>query len=612
MNGRFRVNYVYFGIFFFFIAFVHIFQLFLIDHATFLHRSFYIIYALGQCLMETGVLLLLANYFAGRLFIVFTFLLLLIHAIDFPLIRIMDMTVWYAIDFVRAESYTNFIEMLRASNVSMTSWVIAGVAALTIPLIGIGFFYLTDRLSKKRPLYLSNSTAVFSLFSVLLFITIFDFKTYVFTPPATDTKFLKALPWKTTLFSIPNPHWKLRSPLAAKSSESNYLLELSQRQFLAQKKPNIFLFIAESIREDFITPQITPHLAQFQKECAYYKNAISGANATQFSWFSIFHSVYPLHWESRRPTAWKSGSPSLQILKKLGYKIHLFSSARLEYYQMNELLFGTDRSLADSYHVFAEDHEKKIYENDTACIDSLLDHLDESEGNLYLVFLDSTHFDYSWPEADSLVPAPDKIDYLSVACTLGIEDVKSRYINALHFIDSLMGRFFKKLETLEMGKEAVIVMTGDHGEEFLEQGNIFHASSLSSMQTRVPLLCRFGSKAPINQEMASHVDIFPSILHHLLGHADFSDWFDGESLLQPRQKNFVVSTRYNASRAPYEFLIHNGHQQLIARFDNPRQIFKSRNLHLVSLRDRFDRLIEINSAEVDHEFKAAFKTLFPE
>ena len=99
------VNYVYFGILFVFLAFLHVYQIFLIDDDSFFHRAFYIIYAVGQCFVEVGALVLLGNFFVRKfpkslnpIFIVLTFILFLIHIADFPLVRIMDMSIWYVLD----------------------------------------------------------------------------------------------------------------------------------------------------------------------------------------------------------------------------------------------------------------------------------------------------------------------------------------------------------------------------------------------------------------------------------------------------------------------------------------------------------------------------------
>ncbi len=255
-----------------------------------------------------------------------------------------------------------------------------------------------------------------SLFAAVFFLSIFDVKVGKIAAPAQAAHFLEALPWKTTFFPSTPPQLEI-GQLSHKPSENDYLSYLKTVNLKGAKKPNIFLFIAESLREDFLTPDVAPALSSFRENNIAFPQAFAAANATQQSWFSIFHSVYPFYWEKRQPQQWKSGSLPLQILKKAGYRVHVYSASRLQYYHMDERLFGKDTSLADTFQVFGLDEERENHENDSECIATLIEDLSTyKEGNVFIVFLESTHFGYSWPQQESLVQAPD-LDYLSLACS---------------------------------------------------------------------------------------------------------------------------------------------------------------------------------------------------
>lgn len=160
MSEQKQANYIYFGLLFVFLSLLHVYQIFLIENDSILHRTFYIIYAIGQCFLEVGALMLLGSYLVKRLpkilnplFIVLTFVLFMIHIVDFPLVRLFDWSIWYVLDFVSAESYENFIEMLYASNVSLQTWLIAGIIALLLPMLGVVFFRMTNVIAKNRTPY---------------------------------------------------------------------------------------------------------------------------------------------------------------------------------------------------------------------------------------------------------------------------------------------------------------------------------------------------------------------------------------------------------------------------------------------------------------------------
>ncbi len=622
MKERQSVNYIYFGIFFLFLAILHIYHIFLIE-GTVLHRFFYTIYAIGQSALEVGVLIVISHFLAERLhkafntiFLVLTFLLLLVHIVDFPLVRIMGMSFWYALGSMLAESFENFIELLYATHISMTSWMLAGLACILIPLLGVIFIRFTQKLAEKRPIQFSYSVIGLSLFSTLVFLALFDYKINTISAPLDGKHFAQALPWKSTFFAASYPQIKM-GKLPPETSEKEFTSQLMNTTIKVAKKPNIFLFITESLREDYITKEIAPSLSKFRENNIAFRHSLSGANVTGLSWFSIFHSVYPFYWEARQPYQWSLGSLPLQILKKAGYQIHVYSSSRLNYYQMDERLFGKDRHLADTFRCFGEGEDRDAHENDTECVATLLENLGASqEGQVFIVFLESTHFGYSFPKQENLYPAPENVDYFNLMCSHDqLEGVKNRYRNAIHFIDRLFGHFVEKLKNVPGGQEAVVVFTGDHGEEFFEQGRVFHASNLNTMQTHVPIYYRLGSFSPSGpRELSSHLDIFPTILHHVLGDEPFKShfkaWFNGISLLHPQKREFTVTARYNGPRAPFEFLLHNGSRQLTARFENPYNIFKSRALHLISTYDEEDKSLSLDLEEIQRDFKRPLETLF--
>ena len=72
---------------------------------------------------------------------------------------------------------------------------------------------------------------------------------------------------------------------------------LDSRIFSLNHKPDIYLFVIESLREDYITVENSPHLNQFKEKNVSFDLTLSNANATHNSWFSLFHSKFPFYWE---------------------------------------------------------------------------------------------------------------------------------------------------------------------------------------------------------------------------------------------------------------------------------------------------------------------------
>jgi len=69
-----------------------------------------------------------------------------------------------------------------------------------------------------------------------------------------------------------------------------------------------------------------------------------------------------------------------------------------------------------------------------------------------------------------------------------LRHVKSIYDEEIAYTDKQIGRIVETLEDLKISNNTVIVVTSDHGEEFLERGWIGHTNSLYDEQIRVPLV----------------------------------------------------------------------------------------------------------------------------
>lgn len=622
-SQRHLLNYCYFGTLFALLTAVHVSHVWLIDEGSFSNRWFYAAYAVGQILFEVGALVLLTTWVsekAPRFFkpivISGSFVLFLLHLIDFPLMRIMDMSIWYSFSVVFAGSLDNFIQLLKASNIHLITWFWLGIGIAVLIVFGLLFFYMGKRLSEKKALHFSYQGASRFLVGTLGLLVLFDYHASPFAAPMNDSAFLKALPWKTTFFTQAYPQWNLQGPAPKLPPEAWYQEQLNHLSVSASHKPNIYLFVVESLREDFITSENAPALTQFREQNLSFPYAVSASNGTAVSWFSIFHSISPFEWSSRNSHQWSLGSLPLQIFKKAGYKIHLLSASQLLFYQMDEIIFGKHHSLADDYQVFPDQGEFQNYTYDAQCIDRLIEKMhDSSEGNLFITFLEGTHFDYSWPPDLQLpkTPPAETIDYLQVSYSReSLEGIKNRYRHAIYHIDQQFERFLTALKTHPHGEEAVVVFTSDHGEEFFEEGRLFHASNLNRFQTHVPIYYRLGT-SPIKKPLSpltSHLDIFPTLIDYVVGPTPTAEWFHGESILTPRQKNFVLSARFNASQNPYEFLITIEGERLIVRFGNQNDTHQSNYLELISRKNRQDHLLSTDINEVRPHYESIFKQLF--
>lgn len=618
------VNYIFYGFYFAIVACIHVMHVFLIEPQITFSTLFFAVYALAQVFLETLFLMvvgvLIQRYLSKlmNLYVLFVFFMFLSHVIDFPLIRLVDMTFWYALSFVTQESYENFIELLLASNISFFVWLLAGFGGIALMMSGLFLFRMTERLSCRKKIVVSIPLVCAFCCTAACFLLSWDYGVKGHISKIYADRYLKTLPWKSTFFPQRTEYVSLKNSMKEIPDVEGMYKQLDSQVFSLARKPDIYLFVVESLREDFIVPEITPHLAQFKEDHVSFPLSLSNANATHISWFSLFHSQFPFYWEKMHPAEKKEGSFPLSLLKKMGYKIYVSSSARLVYYQMDRIIFGEGAHLADSMFVPNEEINEP-YMRDIKAMENLsLEMEKEGSGRLFIVFLDATHFDYSWPQQmTKFFPYEDKINYFKVAMSRdGVDEIKNRYRNALHFVDSLFGNFFEKLNATRGGEEAVVVITGDHGEEFYEHGNLFHCSSLSHPQMHIPIYYRFGKTSSVKKEarcdMTCHMDVFPTLFHYLVGEDHMGEILQGESIFKENRWPYTVVGRFNGSRTPSEFCIHNGDYKLVAEFVDGPEILKSRGFKVLSTKNCQDEILTKEIGILHEDFAPAFEKIFAE
>lgn len=617
-----KVNYVYFGMLFLLLILLAAGSVFAKEQLG-TAQPFFFLYALGQIVLEItlfiGFSLLIERYlgkFWFLLFIGLTFFSLFLHIFDFLMDRVLDLSVWDAIEiFVLNESFGNFFYLLDASGISVWIWLAFFAFLASLPLLGALLYKASEKLSDKKPFFLPHSYFIQSLLCIPMALIFWDFSASRVIHPDAYTAFQQSLPWKFTFLQPENVHFTLPAALKTPMNEEEIAQAIVKDDTVVTKKPNIYLFVVESLRDDVITEEIAPHLHHFKNAYSHFEIPISNGNGTHLSWFSIFHSQFPYHWKAFQETR-KKGSPALQLLKKWGYQIRLYSSAQLSYYGMESLLFGEEFHLLNERQTFHHTPPSTAADSDTSLIEKLQKDLKEradlKRGQVFLIFLDSTHFNYSWPKnwTPPFTPFAKEFTYFKAFQTEStIRNIKNRYKNSVRYVDELFGKFFEHLPKKE---DAIVIFTGDHGEEFFEHGHLFHNSHLTLEQTQVPLYFKLGRqhKSIFPHKMASHMDIFPTLLDYL-GNVDLA-FLEGNSLFKEKPWPYAVTARFNGGNTPYQFSLHNGKYKLIAQFQNKNHIFTDRELQIISLRTHNDKSIPETNVEffVQEEFGPALDRLF--
>jgi membrane-anchored protein YejM (alkaline phosphatase superfamily) len=388
--------------------------------------------------------------------------------------------------------------------------------------------------------------------------------------------------------------------------------------------PDIFIFVLESFRGDFVSAQVTPNLNRYALDCLKFPDSLSAGNASHIAWYSFLMANYGLYYGEEHRFASHAGSVPIASLRRMGYKVNVLCSATLAYFDIAKIAFGNDLKLCDSMFDAEKSGIETRPERDLEVKTRLLQAIDgPAGGRLFLVFFDSTHHDYEWPpgEPTPFVPFAQTWNYFDLSISdRQLTAIMNRYKNSLRFQDRLLGEIFSAMRRNGLYDKSVIAAFGDHGEEFMEHGRLTHASNLFRPQTHVPFLLKLPTGAPLpgnpNHRLSTgnYLDLFPTLLDYL--GVNVTNAFDGTSLFR-KTNDYVIITAQNGGFDPVGFCIQSARFKAFFHYEfDDRPTADQRTLFLTGLTDTNDATvnIEIHSEEgktlLSTNFDAAFETLY--
>lgn len=306
--------------------------------------------------------------------------------------------------------------------------------------------------------------------------------------------------------------------------------------------PNIVIFAAESLRWDRLTPEIMPNAWQLGQEGALFTQHYSSGNGTREGLFGMFYGLYGSYWASFLHA---QQSPLLMDrLQSLGYQFDLRTSAKFSYPEFNKTLFAKF-PLADLHEADEGMNPWRRDEWNASQQIVFLKQRDRSKPFMSFFFFESTHARYDFPD-QAVVASPylGDVNYWGMSRASlqpRIGEFKNRYSNAAHWIDMQIGRVLQELRAQGLLENTIIIITGDHGEEFLEKGNWGHNSTFVEEQTHVPMVMWMpGQPHTEIKNVTSHLDISPTLLQVLGAPADASAYSLGRNIFSTQQRDFIV------------------------------------------------------------------------
>tara|TARA_B110000967_G_scaffold204454_1_gene246967 strand:+ start:92 stop:1978 length:1887 start_codon:yes stop_codon:yes gene_type:complete len=278
--------------------------------------------------------------------------------------------------------------------------------------------------------------------------------------------------------------------------------------------PNIIWIVSESMRWDMLSQEIMPNTYAQSKKGWRLKRHYSGGNGTRQGLFSLFYGIYGSYWDS---FLMERRSPALlDLLQNRNYQMEMFTSADFTYPEFNRTLFAN----IPASHLHQFNNDLSPWERDVANTQNVINTIkqrDKARPFMTFMFYESTHARYYFPESSAIrEPYLEDLNYATMtrkSLAPRISELKNRYVNASYFIDSQLAKIYAALTEEGLWDSTIVMVTGDHGEEFMENGFWGHNSGFSEEQIRTPMVLWIPEAEPkVIDSVTSHMDIIPTMM----------------------------------------------------------------------------------------------------
>ena len=306
---------------------------------------------------------------------------------------------------------------------------------------------------------------------------------------------------------------------------------------------NVVVLCSESLRADSLDAERMPATWRFAADATRFTEHVSSGDGTRMGVFGLFYGLPGPYWfpflaEQRAPVL-------LSALRERGWDVRGFTSDDFHYPEFDRTVFaGLDRSVLRE----GGGTGKKSWERDREQVDAIRTYLDgrDPERPFFLyAFFESPHARYDFPPETAVhTPYLADLDYVTMDLQRDIALIQNRYWNSVRHLDTQLERVFDALAERGLLDSTIVVVTGDHGEEFLENGRWGHNSAFSEQQIRVPFVLRVpGGRQAVVDRITSHLDVAPTLLDALGVANPPSEYSLGQSLLaaDPPRRYVLVS-----------------------------------------------------------------------
>lgn len=302
------------------------------------------------------------------------------------------------------------------------------------------------------------------------------------------------------------------------------------------KTPNVLLMVIEGGRFDCLDEKCMPNLTAWGNRNIIAEQHRSGGNASRFGIFSALYGLNATYWHT--VLADRRGSVLIDQLKEFGYEFGIYSSANLNFPEFRQTAFS---SVADAQ--IHDDLGSNKQLADKKSSDGIIS-LIEGEGPWFgFGYFQASHQPYRYPEEDAVYEVEEHdINYATLGNQTTVNhDMLGQFKNSLHYIDRQLAPIFEALQRSGADQNTIVVVIGDHGEEFGELGYFGHNATFSRYQTQTFCVMAIpGIHGKRITRTTSHYDIVPTIFDYIGCQSDTKLYSHGLSMIGDQAHPYLV------------------------------------------------------------------------
>lgn len=320
----------------------------------------------------------------------------------------------------------------------------------------------------------------------------------------------------------------------------------------ANPSENILFIVLESWQADALSAEVTPNLAALAANSWQFKRHVSGGNGTVHGLFSAMFGLHGAYYDAFRANPAANPSLLTELVRQREYQTRVFTSGNLDRFALRALFFP---KVSESHYHFVDGkgHEGQ---GDALVIEALENSIrtaTEKQPRFDFVYLMASHFPYQYPPTFAkFTPLPEREGEHLLNKNIDPVPVKNDYRNSLYFLDQQLGKLFDTMKRQGSFDKTWIVLIGDHGEEFNENGlgHWGHGANFGRWQTQTPLIVKRAHQktGQISDQLSTHQDIVPTLIEEALGcKAPTLQYSNGLNLFKPQPPRGTVFYSYAAS-----------------------------------------------------------------